>query len=269
MPAIQPVRLKKQISLVTAHFDNPQNFLIELHSILSYYANHLHHPGQSGDPAPLMNSYNVPKPVLRHIQQAMIPLASISPTQALELSKTLWSEPYLETHLLAAFLVGQIPSDQARDTLEQIHKWVLVGIDEQFLKPLAEVSLQRLRQEVPTLLIRQIEIWLEDPNLIVRQFAIQSLIPIITDPCFENLPLIITLINPYTRTMDEALRQEILDIILALTIRSPIEIAYLLINNYQVFKKDDTAWLIRQSLSRFPSDLQQSLKETIRIVENK
>jgi hypothetical protein len=269
MPAIQPIRLKRQITLVTAQFDNPQNFLIEIHGLLSYYSNPLHHPGQSGEPAPLMNSYNVPKPVLRHIQKALIPFASNSPNQALALSQTLWSEPYLETHLLAAFMVGQIPSDQATDTIQQIQQWVLGGIDERFLKPLAEASLQRLRQEDPSLLIHQIEIWLEEPNLILRQFAFQALIPIISDPCFENLPLIINLINPYTRTIDEALRQEILDIILALINRSPIEIAYLLRKNYQVFKKDDTAWLIRQSISRFPADLQQSLKETIRMNGNK
>ena len=268
MPAIQPIRLKKQIALVAAQFDNPQKFLDEVHGLLSYYANHLHQPGQSGEPAPLMNSYHVPKPVLRHIQKALSPLAINSPDQALLLSKTLWSEPYLETRLLAGFLIGQIPANRAGDVLQQINQWVLGDIDEQFMKPLVEAGFQRLRQEVPSLLINQSEIWLEDPNIILKKLALHAMISLISDPDFKNLPPIINIINPYTRTIDELLRQDILDIILALIDRSSKEMAYLLRKNYQVFKKEDTAWLIRQGLPRFPLDLQSSLKETIRIIGN-
>ena len=50
MPAIQPVRLKRQSALLVEQFNNPAAFIRSLHHLLEFYADRVHRPGQAGEP---------------------------------------------------------------------------------------------------------------------------------------------------------------------------------------------------------------------------
>ena len=90
MPAIHPARLKKQVAQLVNNFEQPDGFVRSLHQLMSYYAERIQRPGQSGEPTPLITAYKVRRPVLRQIQGALAPLAKSKPEAAITLCDALW-----------------------------------------------------------------------------------------------------------------------------------------------------------------------------------
>ena len=54
MPAIQPARLKKQVTELVPKINQPSVFVRELHTLLNLYSDHTQRPGQAGVPLPLL-----------------------------------------------------------------------------------------------------------------------------------------------------------------------------------------------------------------------
>ena len=124
MPAIQPVRLKRQSALLVEQFNNPAAFIRSLHHLLDFYADRVHRPGQAGEPSPLIQAYRVKPPILRQILMDLEPLAKEKPDQALELCDQLWEQPYLEFRHLSASILGVIPLSSSAAILERVRGWI-------------------------------------------------------------------------------------------------------------------------------------------------
>jgi hypothetical protein len=90
------------------------------------------------------------------------------------------------------------------------------------------------------------------------------LLPLICDPAFENLPVFFRLIQQLCQAAPAALRPDLLDVLAALARRSPQETAYFLRQTLIFPDSPDTPWLIRQSLSQFPPEMQSSLRQAMR-----
>ena len=108
MPAIDLARLKKQTAYLADIFDQPDDFLREHREILDHYVNRTLR-SQGVAPSSVLPTYRTPPVVLRQIETSLGPVAEQQPIQALELADALWDEGWLETRLLAAFLLGRIP----------------------------------------------------------------------------------------------------------------------------------------------------------------
>ena len=76
------------------------------------------------------------------------PVAEKQPIQALELADALWDEGWLETRLLAAFLLGRIPPQEER-LLARLTAWTQAVRDPNVRAALLTTSLTRLRKETP------------------------------------------------------------------------------------------------------------------------
>src|SRR3990172_1285475 len=113
MPAIDLARLKKQTAQLADLFDQPAAFLQEHREILDYYVNRSLR-SQGVAPSSVLPTYRTPQVVLRHIETELSAMAEKQPIQALVLADALWDEGYLETRLLAAFLLGRIPPQEER-----------------------------------------------------------------------------------------------------------------------------------------------------------
>ena len=85
MPAIQPARLKKQVSNLAGEFNQPALFVRDLHALLDLYTDHTHRPGQSGEPPPLIASYKTPPPVMRQVWHELMPRIKQQPADVLPL----------------------------------------------------------------------------------------------------------------------------------------------------------------------------------------
>jgi hypothetical protein len=86
----------------------------------------------------------------------------------------------------------------------------------------------------------------------------------VVDLNYENLPLLYRIVHPFTLTAPQELRLDLLELLRALTRRSPQETAYFLRQNLSHPDSMDTAWLIRQIVDEFPDDLQGNLRNAVR-----
>jgi hypothetical protein len=189
MPAIDRARLKIQAATLARKFDEPETFLHDLNEMLDFYTNRTIRAAQVVQrlSAP---TYHTPRPVLLQIESELATLAEKQPQEALKLVKVLWQADSLESRLLAAFLLGNIPSDLAIPTLTLLPAWLNQSIDKEIHTALLTTALTRLRREKPDTFFFILEGWLGSPQPIFQVWGLQALIPLLQDPHFENLPAV-------------------------------------------------------------------------------
>jgi hypothetical protein len=263
MPAIRPVILKKQSALLADEFGQPEVYLRSLHHLLDQYANRAYRPGQAGKPKPLLEAYDVPQPVMRQLLLDLEPKARQEPETALALCRALWDESYLETRLLAAGLLGKIPTlpDQI---LSQLKSFLDTAANDQVISTLLNQGLAWLRKTQPDWIIDQARDWLASSETIDQTLGLRILQPLIADPGFENLPVIFKLLASFTCEAPSALRQDLVDVVETLARRSPRETAFFLRESLGFSMCTTTAWLTRQVLPAFPPEVQAGLRQSLR-----
>ena len=267
MPAIQPARLRQQVAELAEHFDDPPEFSRSLHLLLDFYSDRARRPGKTGRPGPLLTAYNVRSPVLRMLVQELNPLIQDNPEGGLELCDALWSEPYLEFRLLAAMLLGQIPPYPPEPITDRLKRWITTDVEFYLIEALLVHGVEQLHNEQPQVFLQLIESWMESTIIFEQQLGLRTLVQLINDPRFENLPVFFRMIQPLCQAAPAALRPDLLDVLAALAHRSPQETAYFLRQCLMFPDAPDTPWLIRQSLSKFPDESQTNLRQAMREAE--
>ncbi len=110
MPAIDLARLRKQANQLADFFFLPEDFLRHLREMLDFYVNRTLRKKENIAPGSNLPTYRTPLVVMRQIEKAIGAYRMENPHYALELADLLWDEGYIETRLLAAFLLGTHPS---------------------------------------------------------------------------------------------------------------------------------------------------------------
>jgi len=264
MPAIQPVRLKTQAAQLAEQFTHPGEFARGFHELMEAYSDRTHHSGQIGEPPPLLHSFNTPNPVFQQIWREILPLITSQPLAALDLCDTLWIQPSLEHRLLAAGILGQLPITYQKEVIERVQLWTNTEIEDRLVDALLARSLSRLRSQSPGVTAKIAERWLSSPNMFEKQLGLRLLDTLVTDTSYDDLPVIYRLLSPYLRISPKQLRPDIITIVENLISQSASEVAYLLKQNLHASDNTDPAWLIRQVLSKFPSELQIELRQAIK-----
>jgi hypothetical protein len=260
MPAIQPSRLKKQVTVLANKFNQPTQFVRELHAILDLYTDHTQRPGQSGEPSPLLAINKVPHPVMRQVWHEILPLAKQHPADVLPLCDALWTEQNYDLKLLAARLLGQAPVEPSNPVIDRLTSWVSQGLDKFILDGLFAFGLDRLQQEAPGKLMDLISFWMDSQEFPTQQAGLRALLPLINQSRTEKLPTIFRILTPYLRVTPSRLRPDVIAILTALVHSSPAETSYVLRQNLSAPVNPDTAWLIRQVIGEFPEEAQTSLR---------
>jgi hypothetical protein len=264
MPAIQLARLRQQVSHLADIFDLPDQFCRALKDIFELYSDRVHRPGQSGEPPPLIPRYNVTAPLIRYLYIELIPAASTNAGQTLAISDRLWEDPFLESRLLAAGILGQAPLQSPDAVLDRIERWAISSDEKRILEALVQQGLARLRLEQPSALLQRVETWLDSDNRTLQRLGLSAIIPLIAEDSFENLPAIFHFLVPFIRKAPQPIKPDILDVLRSLARRSPQETAYFLRQSLETSENSDAAWLIRQTLSQFPQATQESLRTAMR-----
>ncbi len=263
MPAVDLARLKSQTAYLATLFDQPSAFLRALHEMLDFYVNRTLRGAQAIAPASLLPTYRTPRLVLRHIQNVLAHLARRDSEQALALADELWDAGYLETRLLAAFLLGQIPPQEER-LLARLTAWTNQVRDPSVRASLLSISLARLRRETPERFLALVGEWLHPARQRFWANGIQALLPLINDPSFENLPPVFRLVEPVIEAAPVALQYDLEELILALHRASPAETRVFLKDLLARTENPQTAILLRRISSAFPPDLREALRDLLR-----
>jgi hypothetical protein len=263
MPAVDLTRLRKQAARLVDLFDQPAVFLRELHETLDFYVNRSLRPGKTVAPISVLPTYRTPTLVIRQIETELAPLASERPTGALELADQLWDAGYIETRLLAAFILGRLPPQEER-LLARLTAWARQVRDPNVRAALLTTSLTRLRKETPDRFLTLVGEWLHPARTKLWANGIQALLPMLADPEFENLPPIFEIIQPVVEAAPAILQVDLEELILALYRASPTETTYFLRQVLSHSKNPQTAVTFRRISPAFPAELWASLREMVK-----
>jgi hypothetical protein len=263
MPAIDLARLRKQAARLADFFFLPDEFIMHLHEMLDFYVNRSVRKPRALAAGANLQTYRTPSVIVKQIEQELIGPARENPGEALDLADRLWDEAYLETRLLAAFVLGQIPPKEAR-LLTRLTAWTQQVYDSNLRAELLDASLARLRKEAPEMFLDLIGEWLQPGRARLWSNGVQAVISAVSDPAFFNLPPVLKLIEPVIMAAPAKLQLEIEELVLALYKASPTETIYFL---RQVLSKSEdpmTAITFRRISPSFPAALKEELREFIR-----
>ena len=266
MPAIQPARLKMQVVELVAQYEQPAVFVRQLHALLDKYSNHTHRRGQSGEPLPLVGSYNVPAPVMRQVWHELELVAQAHPNDMWSLCDALWAEQNYDLQELAGRILGQLPVEPTEPVISRLQSWVQANPDKRLLDGLLEHGIFRLQQDAPGQLMDLVAGWLSSSDLPIQHAGLRGLLPIIKQAGTSSLPAIFRLLVPYLRVAPSRLRPDILNVVAALAQCSPAETAFLLRQNLSAPDNPDTPWIIRQVLDEFPEETRAGLRAAMKAV---
>ena len=262
MPAIDLARLKKQTARLADIFDQPNVFLRELREVLEFYVNRTLR-SQSVAPSSVLPTYRTPVVVLRQIETEIGAVAERQSIQALELADALWDEGWLETRLLAAFLLGRIPPQEER-LLARLTAWTQAVRDPEVRAALLTTSLTRLRKETPDLFLILVKEWLHPARQRMWSNGIQALVPLILSPDFDNLPPIFEFVEPIIKASPGTLQFDLQELITVLYEASPEETIYFLQQILKESKSPLPAVALRRMSPELPLELQSNLREMLR-----
>jgi hypothetical protein len=265
MPAVQLVRLKKQLEDLTALFAQPEAFVVRLRSIFEQYGDLTYHAGQATKPASLLLAYRAPAMLMKQLEVNLAPLCGSFPQEALAIIDQLWQDDFLEPRQLACFLLGQTALAPLQAVLNRLESWPKNTTDSQLIDALFSSGSQRLRREAPDRWLDVLRDWMGTSDLPMHKYALIALLPFILDREFENLPVVYNLITPALQQDSDNLQSELQKVLTSLARRSPVETGYFLRQILATNNEPTLQRLIRRCLPSFPLEIQIRLKGALQV----
>jgi len=263
MPAIDLARLKTQAARLSEKFGQPQAFVHDLNELLDLYTNRTIRATQTARRLSLP-TYHTPRPVLRQIESELDVSAVSRPEEAIALTKALWEAGSLESRLLAAYLLGNIPTAQAIPALVRLPDWLAESTDKEVHAALLTDALACLRRENLEAFFSLLEGWLGSPRSALQVWGLQALVPLLKDPGFENLPAVLRILRPAVRAAGPATQLDLQACLTALEQASRTEtLAFL----REVLADSPSPMLqrtLRRILPTFSPELQAVLRAALR-----
>jgi hypothetical protein len=265
MPSIDLARLRKQALRLADFYFAPEEFVRHFNSTLDTYVNYTirgRRPASAGSNLP---THRTPDVVIRQIEHELTPLASApeNASASLALADRLWDEAWVESRMLAAFLLGRVPPEEA-PLIARLTAWIAQIRDPELRARLLGSSLYRMRRESPDMFIQLVAEWLRPERPRSWSAAIQASITAAQDPAFPNLPALMAVLDAPLRTAPAALQLEFEALILALFAVSPTETGFLVRQVLVTSDEPSTAIMFRRMSPALPAELQEEINEIVR-----
>jgi hypothetical protein len=264
MPAIQLSRLKAQTSQLLEHFSYPENFLHDLHGLLDFYADRTRRPGTVSGTVVKLHQYHVPNPVMRSVEQMLIPSIIEHSALAITLADALWGEDWAECRLLAIFILGQLAPQPPKLILDRITLWGTSCKEAIITQALATRGTASLRQQAEKDFYQSLEIWITTDQHPLLKIGLQAIPTLIANENFENLPMLFRWLTPLIRDAEIELKDPLIEIMRAMALTAPQETTHFLRQILVSSANRQTAAIIRRALDAFPPDMRVNIQEIIR-----
>jgi hypothetical protein len=263
MPAVELTRLRTQINRLILRFDDPGGFLSALKDLLDLYSNRAYRPGTAVQPQPLLPSYRVAPLITRQLELELGKTCQEQPGQALEVVEALWRDTHLEPRLLAATLLGALPTSHGEGVLAKLRAWGQPEENFRMLDALFKNGTANLRRAAPAMLLALIEEWVTGTQLQNQVLGLRALVPLVEDEQFENLPPVFNMISPLVQNIPPRLYPDLYATLEVLARRSPLETAYFFRQVLPMAGGPATARLVRRCLTLFSPAQQASLRAAL------
>ncbi len=265
MPSIDLARLRKQVSRLADFFFVPDEFTTHLNDTLDSYVDYTVRRQTAAAPKSTLRSYRTPSVVVRQIELGLAPLARAPENSeaTLELADRLWDEGWLETCVLAAFLLGSLPPREEH-LLTRLTAWTSQVRDPQVRAQLVDASLVQVRKQAPAMFLNLLREWMRPERTQMWSDGIQAAISAVSDPEFTSLPVLLDTVRPVVEAAPSALQLDLESLILALYAASPTETTYFVRQVLLETRNPMTAITFRRMSPAFPTELKEEIREFIR-----
>ncbi len=265
MPSIDLARLRKQVARLADFFFVPDEFTAHLNDMLDSYVDYTVRRKPAAAPGANLRTYRTPPVVVRQIELGLAPLAkAVQNAEAtLDLADRLWDEGWLETCLVAAFLLGCIPPREEH-LLTRLTAWTAQVHDADLRAKLLDASLVQVRKQAPTMFLDLLREWLRPERTRMWPDGIQAAISAISDPEFASLPALMDVVRPVVEAAPSSLQLDLEALILALYAASPTETTYFVRQVLLESQNPMTAITFRRMSPAFPTELKEEIREFIR-----
>jgi len=202
---------------------------------------------------------------MKQIEKELSPLAA-SPENAdatVALADRLWDEAWLETRLLAAFLLGSVSPEEA-PLVARITAWTSQVRDAELRSRLLDASLVRMRKEAPDMFLQMIGEWLRPERQRLWSDAMRAAVSAIRDPSFGNLPALMEALEPAVQAAPVDIQLDLEELITALYDSSPTETTFFLRQVITSSENPMTAVAFRRMSPSLPEELKESIRELVR-----
>ncbi|HFC08309.1 MAG TPA: hypothetical protein ENJ54_00400 [Chloroflexi bacterium] len=257
MPAVRWETLRQEAQALAAHAHAPAAFAETWGEVLRRYADRTFRPGQAVG-APRLPSYHLPPAVLMGLWQGLRGHLESRPALVLPLAEALWARPDLESHWMAARLLGLAAVQPPEPVLQRFWRWLAAAPDPAIATALLEYGTARLVAEAPQAYLDAVGAMLGQEDGVA--LGLRALVPLLGAPHFENLPRVLRFVAPLLSPPDPALRPELAAVLRVMARRWPEEVTPFLRSLWRAYPDATLAWLLRRLLSVLPPEAAQSLK---------
>jgi len=264
MPAVDPARLRFQITNLIESYPSPPAFHRVLGEVFSFYANRTLRFGDSTHSAPNIPAYNLPHPVIRQLELDLKPLINQYPQAALSLADELWGDPYFEVKQIAIFTLGSVPLATPEPVISRITVWLTPNMDRVLASDLLSTGTRQLQESFPDAWEKFVQSLLNQESPKVIALGLKALAEGVDNPSFRNMPAIFRLVSPFIREPRPEFMKELARLVESLIKNSPMETAYFLKQTLSVSDSSLTKRLVKQNLSLLPERIQQELRISLR-----
>jgi hypothetical protein len=202
---------------------------------------------------------------MRQIEQELAALASApeNADAALALADRLWDEAWLETRLLAAFLLGRISPEEG-PLIARLTAWTSQVRDNELRARLLDASLLRMRKEAPDMFLHMLVEWLRPERTRLWPDAMHAAISAIKDPAFGNLPALMEALEPAVKAAPAELQLDLEDLCLALFRVSPTEAVFFVQQVLTTSDNPETSVAFRRMSPSLPQEIRDEIRELVR-----
>jgi hypothetical protein len=268
MPAVELTRLHAQIQLAIRDYSAAEQFAKQLRGLYEFYSDRTFSPLASGKRPLSADAYNVTPLINRQFELEFGKLCQDNPLSSLDVIDRLWEETKLEPRQLAAALLGKIPIEYADAVIHRLQDWSLSTEDRDLISFLHDRGSLRLRSEAVEKWINVIRDWLKKKDSYDQVFGLQSLLPLIKDAGFHNLPQLYDLLSLVIAYPQPRVLSPLQKVIEALAERSPVETVYFLKTVVARPHSNELPRLFRRLLPAFPPDQALSLRTALKEKQN-
>ncbi len=263
MSAVQLNVLKEEINRLSEDFANPHTFSRQVLDLLIKYADLTYKPGVSVQQPLILPSLRPASLVIRQMESRLLNLAQQNPDSALSAAARLWQLEYVETRLLAAFLLGHIPLPPHTPVIALLDEWCHSGQERLFLQETISRASNQLCQQSPDIWLQTIRQWLSAGNNADITLGLIALNALIEHEKFTNLPSVYKVITDGLLYIPENNYPDLQTIITRLAGRSPVETTHFIRQLIAAHQNPQIHRLIRRILPSFPPQAQVSLRSAL------
>lgn len=260
MPSVQLGQLQQEAAQLSEYFAQPEQYLRRLERLLQAYATPTHRQGRIKGLRPVLFSFEVPPPVLHHLEREMSLQAEQQPAAALAIADVLWERRSFETRQLAIRLLGSVPAAEP-EVGTRLEAWASENQEELLIEELYQRGTRRMAASNPAGLLQFAQRLLATGEFRKQVLSLGSLQTLLADGQFANLPALFATLLPISQDPPRKLQPFVADLLVALARKTPKETAYFLGQALGEQPSEATRWIVRQVLRHLPAEMQAGLRE--------